>query len=298
MTILAFDMGGTSVKYGLWEKEELTKKALFKTPLSWQEMKQTLVEIKEKAEKETRIEGVAFSSPGAVNQEKRRIEGSSAIPYLHHFPIYDELEEAFGVPVSFENDANSAALAEIWKGSAKGLKTVLLVIVGTGIGGAVVVDGKVHHGKHLFGGEFGYTMMTDTKTFSDLGTAVNMARRYCERKGLDPSALSGEDVFRLAEEGDEIAIEEANTFYFYLAKGIFNLQYSFDPEMILLGGGVSNKLDLLDKLDEQFDVMLERVPLADFKPDVELCRFKSDANLIGAVYNFLQKREERREKLR
>jgi len=298
MAILTFDIGGTSVKYALWENEELSSKNSFKTPKTWEEMKETFIQIKKTIEKDTRIEGVAFSSPGAVNQEKRVIEGASAVPYLHFFPIYDELEEAFGCPVAFENDANSAALAEVWKGAAKGLQDVLMVVVGTGIGGSVIVGGEVQHGKHLFGGEFGFALLTETQTFSELGTAVKMAQRYCKRKGLASDTVSGEEVFRLAEEGDPVAEEEANTFYYYLAKGIFNLQYSFDPELVLLGGGVSNKANLLEKLDEQFEKIMKTVKIAPFKPEVETCEFKNDANLIGAVYNFIQKRSERREKLR
>ncbi len=298
MAILVFDIGGTAVKYGVWENDTLTRKHRFSTPKTWEEMKQTLLQVKKEVEKDTKIDGAAFSSPGAVNQEKRVIEGASAVPYLHSFPIYAELEEAFGCPVSFENDANSAALAEIWKGAARGLKSVLLVVVGSGIGGSIVMNGEVQHGKHLFGGEFGFALMAETETFSDLGTAVGMARRYCRRKGLAEDAVSGEEVFQLAEEGDAVAQEEAETFYYYLSKGIFNLQYSFDPERILIGGGVSNKPDLLEKLDEQFDKILDVVQIAPFKPEVAVCTFQNDANLVGAVYNFLKKRNERRENLR
>lgn len=292
MAILAFDMGGTSVKYGVWDNEELKEKASFKTPRDWVNMKQKLMDIRFSLGKKYDFEGVAFSAPGAVNQEQRLIEGASAIPYIHFFPIYEELEEKFGLPVSFENDANSAALAEVWKGSAKSKKNVLLIAVGTGIGGAVIVNEEVQHGKHLFGGEFGFALLTEDQTFSDLGTVVQMTRRYAKRKGISSNDIDGQEVFRLAEEeNDEIALEEVETFYYYLAKGIYNLTYSFDPDVVLLGGGVSNKIGLLEELDKQFERILKTVKIAPFKPNVAICTFKSDANLIGAVYNFLQKKE-------
>lgn len=288
MTLLTIDIGGTSIKYGVWENEELSHKGNLKTPATWEGMKNSLLKIKETAEETFAIDGVAISSPGAVNQEKRIIEGASALPYLHNFPIYDELETLLNCPVTFENDANCAALAEIWKGAAKGLKNVLFVVVGTGIGGSVIVDGKIQHGKHLFGGEFGFMLMTENETFSTLATAVNMAKRYGERKGYEPGAISGKEVFQLADEGDQLAQEEAATFYTYLARGIYNLQYSFDPEVILIGGGISNKTGLVEKLEEEFDKILQTVKIAPFKPLIRTCEFKNDANLIGAVANYLQ----------
>ncbi len=289
MAILAFDIGGSSVKHGVWVDDRLVEKNSFKTPKTWEDMKSQLTAVKEKTENAFSLEGVAFSAPGAVNQVDRQIEGVSAVKYLHFFPIYDELEEVFGLPVSFENDANSAALAEVWKGSAKENDTVLFVVIGTGIGGAVIVNNKVHHGTHLFGGEFGYMMLNETQTFSDLATAVRMAMRYADRKGMAYDDIDGKRVFELADEGDPIAIEEVDTFFFYLTMGLYNIAYSFDPEKILIGGGVSNMDGLIDRLNNEFKKLLKRIDYDTFLPELDLCTFRSDANLIGAVNNFLQK---------
>lgn len=106
----------------------------------------------EQAKKEHIIQGVAISSPGAVNKNTGVIEGASALPYIHGFNIQSELETLFALPVSIENDANCAALAEVAFGAAKGCTTALLLVLGTGVGGAVVIDGKVHHGEHLLVG--------------------------------------------------------------------------------------------------------------------------------------------------
>lgn len=289
MAILAFDIGGSAVKHGVWSEDQLVQKESFKTPKTWSEMKEQLIAIKEKTEENFSLEGVAFSAPGAVNQLDRQIEGISAVPYLHFFPIYDELEKAFGLPVSFENDANSAGLAEVWKGSAKENDTVIFVVIGTGIGGAVIVNNKVHHGAHLFGGEFGYMMLNEKQTFSELATAVRMARRYADRKGLSYDDIDGKRVFELADEGDPIAKEEVDSFFYYLTMGLYNIAYSFDPEKILIGGGVSNLEGLVDRLNIEFDKLLDRNSFNTFRPELALCTFRNDANLIGAVYNFLQK---------
>ncbi|EOR23267.1 ROK family protein [Niallia nealsonii AAU1] len=285
MSLLVMDIGGSSVKFAVWEKEQLVDKGSFVTPKTWDEMKQEMVQLKGKMDAKYTIDGVAFSAPGAVNQSKGVIEGASAVPYIHHFPVFFELEELFGCPVSMENDANCAGLAEVWRGAAKGLQNVLFVVIGSGIGGAVIVDGKVRHGKHLFGGEFGYMLLKEDKTFSDLGTAVNMAKRYSKRMELE-NELSGKEVFELAEQGDEIAKEEVETFYHYLAIGIYNLQYSFDPEKIIIGGGVSSKEGLLDELNVHLAKVVESAKIAPFIPEVAICEFQNDANLIGAVYNY------------
>lgn len=286
MSLLVFDIGGSAVKYAVWDKEEIVDKGSFITPSTWEEMKTSLLQVKQKFANQFMIEGVAISSPGAVNQRRGVVEGASAVPYLHDFEIYPELTELFGCPISMENDANCAALAEVWKGAAKGLKDIIFVVVGTGIGGSVIVDGKIHHGKHLFGGEFGYMLLNHDETFSTLASPVKMAVRYAKRINLPSGKISGKEVFELAEQGDKIAIEETEKFYYSLAQGIYNLQYSYDPEKIIIGGGVSAKPDLLPQLHRKFKEILDKVQIAKIVPDIAICQFKNDANLIGAVYNY------------
>lgn len=95
---------------------------------------QALTDEVDKIKKDTKIEGVAISSPGAVNKKTGIIGGSSAIPYIHNFKIVDELEKRFGLPVSIENDANSVALGELAEGSDKGCDSMAFFVIGTGIG--------------------------------------------------------------------------------------------------------------------------------------------------------------------
>ncbi|MFC6465259.1 ROK family protein [Marinilactibacillus sp. GCM10026970] len=286
MAILAFDIGGTSVKYAIWKDEELIEKSSFKSPPTWDEMKDFLVEIKERFDTDYELDGIAISSPGAVNQEARTIEGISALPYLHYFPIYDELETLLSLPVSIENDANCSALAEVWKGAAKDKQNVLFVVVGTGIGGSVIVDKEVQHGAHLFGGEFGIMLLNERQTFSQLGTTVALAKRYNKKMDMMAMPVDGRTVFDLAERGDEVALEEVNKFYRYLSIGLFNLTYAFDPEVILIGGGVSSRPDLLEKLNAEIETLMKELGLDIFRPILDVCAYKNDANLIGAVYNF------------
>ena len=117
-----------------------------------------------------------------------------------------------------------------------------------------------------------------------------MAQRYCERIGVEKQAVTGEEVFELAQRGDEIAREEVNNFYDYLTQGLFGLQFSYDPEMIVLGGGVSAKEGLLAEINRRMLTHLQTFELKDFVPEIVTCHYQNDANLIGAAANFQAKR--------
>lgn len=232
------------------------------------------------------IEGVAISSPGVVNHEKQMIEGISAIPYIHGFNIFQELEELFALPVTIENDAICAGMAEYYEGVAKNYQDFAFVVLGTGVGGAVFTNGKLNKGAHLYGGEFGLMFLEENKTFSMLGTAVQMAWRYCERIGVEKSTYSGKKVFELAEQGDLVAKEEVENFYNYLTRGLFSIQFAIDPEVIVIGGGISTKDDLLAQINQRMKQLTRQFKLNDFDPKILLCEYRSEANLIGAATNF------------
>lgn len=286
MSILVFDMGGTAVKYGVWD-ETLKDQSSFPTPETWLEMTQNLKSVQEKLSERYRFTGVAISAPGSVDAELGIIGGISAIEYIHNFNIKDELENLFGLPVSLENDANSAALAEVWLGSAKDVNDALFVVIGTGIGGAVIQDRKLLKGKNLFAGEFGIMMLNDTTSFSHGATAFHMARRYCERMNLKQGSLSGKDIFELAEQEDKIAQEEVDKFYYNLSLGIYNIMFTTDPETIILGGGVTQHKPLVGTLKKYLDKRLKDSGLESYNYDLQSCTFLNDANLVGAVYAHL-----------
>lgn len=232
MNLAAIDIGGTTIKIATWKDGKLQDKHAIDTPENLDSFYQVLTNEVNKIKKNTPIEGVAISSPGAVNKKTGIIGGSSAIPYIHNFKIVDELEKCFGLPVSIENDANSAALGELAEGSGKGCNSMAFFIIGTGIGGALIMDQKIWHGAHLFGGEFGYMIM-GTHTLSELASPVAMANRYNKRTG---KKLDGKTVFELADQDDPVASDVRQTLIHALAVAIYNIQHSFDPEKIVIGG--------------------------------------------------------------
>lgn len=284
MNLAAIDIGGTTIKIATWKDNQLQDKHAIDTPKDLNGFYKALTEEVNKIKKDTKIEGVAISSPGAVNKKTGIIGGSSAIPYIHNFKIVDELEKRFGLPVSVENDANSAALGELAEGSGKGCDSVAFFVIGTGIGGALIINQKVWHGAHLFGGEFGYMIM-GAHTLSELASPVAMANRYNERTGKH---LDGKTIFELADKDDPVASDERQTLIHALAVAIYNIQHSFDPEKIVLGGGISNNPELIPLLNKEIDRLRDDLDLVTLKPDIVLCKLKSDANLRGAVADFEQ----------
>lgn len=285
MSLLSVDIGGTSIKYALYSKGSLSNKGNFLTPLTIEEFYRKLIEIVEYFKARFNVNGVAISSPGAVNKDTGVIEGNSAIPYIHNFDICSILEEKFKLKVAIENDANCAALAEMEYGVSKGLKTVLFFVLGTGVGGSVVINGEIHHGKHLFGGEFGYMLMDKKNSLSSIGTTVSMERRYSEIDGEKTDAVT---ISERAFKGEKLAKKELDIFTYNIARAIFNLTYSLDPDLIVIGGGVSQAEWLIPELEKQFKRIMKIINCP-FMPKVVPCKYKNDANLIGAGVNFISK---------
>ena len=287
MGIVVFDIGGSAVKFGLWSEDELIGKGSFKTPKSWENMKEKMLTTYLDFTKEYPISGVAISTPGSVNETNGMIGGISAVPYLHHFPIKKEWEAMFEVPVSMENDANCAALAEVWLGVAKEIQNALFLVIGSGIGGAVITNRKLNKGTNLFGGEFGYMLLDKTHTLSELGSPVQVAERYGKEIGLADS-VDGKYLFEQADLGEPIALKYMESLIDALSRGIYNLSVSFNPDMIIIGGGISVRKDFIARLAEQTAYYQERQNATDMDVTVRACAFHNDANLIGAVAHFEQ----------
>lgn len=285
--LLLFDIGGSSIKCGIWENENLLNLDNIQTPDSWDEMKEQFLIVFNRYN-DVPFSGEGISCPGAVDTENGVINGISAIAYIHRFPIKKVFEELFGLPVSIQNDANCAGLAELWKGNAQGASSACCMIIGTGIGGAVIIDGKLHSGHNLFGGEFGYQIIdsNSSTTLSEVGSPVKMAKNYTKQKA-DGTVYNGEDVFKFAENGDELAEKMRSKLLDALSLGIYNLLVSINPEKILIGGGISKNASLIPELKLRTENFLKDKGAKELDFEIQECRFFSDSNLIGAAYQYV-----------
>lgn len=289
MALLVVDIGGTTVKYALYKDNHLQDASSFRTPKSWEEMKAHLFEVRSSFIDES-IEGIAISSPGAVDVNNGIIHGISAIPYIHEFEIVRELEELFQLPVTIENDANCAALAELAYGVAKSVGTVLFFIIGSGVGGAVAIDGKLHKGPNLFGGEFGYMILNNGYTLSQLASPVHVANRYSSENRLS-TPISGQELFQLSDSGDLGAGEAVKGLIQALGSGIFNSSLVLNPDLVVLGGAISKRKALVKEILEQIDCLREKTGAEDLTIPLVTCQFYNDANLLGAVVHFQSRKD-------
>ena len=287
MAIGLIDIGGTSIKFGIWAKTAVHEQHAVATPQTLSAFL-TLISNEVAAMKETStITGVGISTAGVVDVTTGIISGAGAADYTHGRPLISELTERFGVPVSIENDANCAALGEATYGAAKGISDVVVLVIGTGVGGAVILDGRVRHGAHLLGGEFGYMLTDAALTVSRGGTAVNMALAY-SADHPDEVPVSGRDLFDRAAQGDSTSAQYLQRMNTVLARTIFNLQYSIDPTCLVLAGGVSANPAFLPGVSAALDDVMTTVAIAPVRPDVRIAQFRNDANLVGAAVHYLQ----------
>lgn len=288
---LAMDVGGTSIKYGVVNDQgKIINTDKIVTPDSLEKMYQAMGEIYHNCNYE--VAGIALSMPGAVNSEVGNIEGASALDYIHGPNIKEDLQKRFNTKVSIENDANCAALAEVWKGSGSDVDDCMFIVSGTGIGGAVVKDRMIHKGKHLHGGEFGYMVALNDLdndsyiSWSTAGSTVATVKGVAKELGVDYQTLDGKVIFDQAQD-NPIYQKYVDRYYSVLAMGIYNLQYVYDPEKIIIGGAISVRPDLIEQIESRLEKIYDSIPVAKIHPKVVKCRFGNEANLIGAVYRFI-----------
>lgn len=293
MAILSFDIGGSSVKYAVIEKTgKILAKGKKTTPQEKEEFFRLIENVAASYRRAYTIEGAGFSFPGAVDDVSGVIGGSSALPYIHDFPIRQELERRLSLSAALENDANCAALGESWLGVGKEHEDLVFLVIGTGIGGAVVKGKRIHHGKHLHGGEFGY-MVSDAshRILSETGSTRVLAERVADAKGLPREEMDGRKAFALADAGDADALQAVSAMYEALAMAIYNLQYAIDPEIFVLGGAVSERPGFAEEIGKRVDVILKDVGVARIRPIIRPAQFGNDANLLGAVRALLNKQD-------
>lgn len=293
---LTIDVGGTYIKYAIMtEMAEILEKGETPTPeYSFEEFKQSLVNIYEQF-KDRDIQAVCMSAPGRINSDTGYFHTSGALGYISGINLRDELRDIIPVPFSVENDAKAAALAELWKGSMKGIDSGSVITLGTGIGGSVIVNGRLMRGNTYAAGEFSgissqwngrYSM---GNIWSDCASTKSLVRMYSNIKNVPSEDMSGRIFFEAVGEQDEDALEILDQFCNNVVCGIMSLQLILDLQRYSIGGGISTQPVLIEtinrKLDELFEEYEGKTPAS--RPEVVACQFGNDANMIGALYHYL-----------
>jgi glucokinase len=205
------------------------------------------------------IIGASVMVPGAVDSAQAVVISAPNLPSLINFGLKAELQERLGWPVFLENDANAAAIGEMWLGAARGCRDVVSVTLGTGVGGGVVLGGKLWRGAHGAAGEIGHTTVDpfsglkckcgNTGCLELFASATAIVRMARESLPDFPTTLSADDltaerVYDAGRQGDELALTVFKRAGKYLGIGLANLMSLIDPEIIVINGGVVNGWDL------------------------------------------------------
>ena len=298
------DVGGTSVKMGLFDLQgNVLDKWDIRTRVA-NEGKEILpdvsraihLKIKEKNIIKNDIIGIGVGVPAPVNVEGV-VKGSANLGWNYKH-VRQELEELTGLKSVIGNDANIAALGEMWKGGGGGQKNMVMVTLGTGVGGGIIVDGKVLVGAHGAGGEIGHIKVKDHETatcgcgghgcLEQYASATGIVRigkialaKEARKTVLNPERMSAKSIFDAVKIGDEPAIDIAKEFGGFLGKGLAMIATLVDPTVFVIGGGVSRAGEIL--LPFIIEPYLKWAFFGNKETDFVLATLGNDAGIYGSM---------------
>ncbi|MCD8084075.1 MAG: ROK family glucokinase, partial [Clostridiales bacterium] len=304
---IGVDIGGTTVKLGLFETDgSLLLK--WEIPTRREENGRYILEdvsdsirhvLIEKEIRMSDVVGVGMGVPGPVTPDGY-VEVCVNLGWRSIYPAR-ELGELLGsLEVRCANDANVAALGELWQGGGMGFHDIVMVTLGTGVGGGIILDEKIVAGSHGLGGEIGHIHIRDDETEHCNCGGVGCVEQICSATGIarearrrmaaseKPSAMRGygdeitaKDVLDEAKDGDEMANEVVEVFGRYLGQTLAMLAMTVDPQMFVIGGGVSKAgVFLRDVIDRYYQYY---TPLSKNKAIVGLAKLGNDAGIYGAA---------------
>lgn len=283
---LVIDVGATYTKYGYFNKDGMQLKH-GKIPTihtNKEEFYQSLLQLKT-----TNLKGVALSMPGLINSSTGIIHAISLLPFLKEANIKKELESLFDLPVSLENDAKCATLGEMWKGHLQNIQNGLFIVLGSGIGGTVIIDGNIVKGPRYKVGEIGSLLMTldqQYKTMTNFGHHNNANILIKELSTIMQCEDNGIIVFKQLQNHPS-AIQYLKTYCRQIAFMIYNLDYILDLDVVCIGGGISEQPLLLSTIQEEFDTLRKQYQEDEHQPIITHCKHYNDANLLGALYHHI-----------
>jgi len=247
------------------------------------------------------VMAVGVGAPGVIRMDKGIVVKSPNFPDWNNLPLRDELEKALRIPVTIENDANAAAIGEQWRGAGRGIDSMILLTLGTGVGGGIILNNNIWQGADGMAGEIGHmTLIPDgrpcgcgnTGCLEMYASARGIVRSYREALGMTESSqvseITSAAIYEAARNGNAVALRVMKDMGRLLGIGIANLINIFNPQMIVLGGGVKDAWDLFigatheEIMRRAFQVPAERTRIV---PSL----LGDDAGMIGAAAGALQK---------
>lgn len=286
---ICIDIGGTSIKYGMIQEDgnflctaEMPTEAKKYGGPGIMKKAESIIE---KFQQEYQPLGICISTAGMVDCEKGRITyAAPLIPDYTGTEIKKRLEEKFHLPCEVENDVNCAGLAENFAGASKGSRISVCLTIGTGIGGAIIIEDKVFHGFSGSGCEVGY-MHLPGGAFQDMGASSVLVKKTAEYKNMTPEGIDGKYVFEQAKKGDADCTRAIEEMCDVLGMGIANICYVINPEVVVLGGGImAQKEYLAERLRKSMEKYL--IPSVAEHTRLAFAENQNNAGMLGAFFHF------------
>ena len=304
---LGIDIGGTAAKFGLVNGEGVMISEVLEYPVKFDDYETPIIETVVKSAKEFMnknnknlfdINGIGVSATGGINSKLGIVEGSAGhIKNWKGTNIKKRLEAEFGMNTAVLNDANAAALGEMWKGAAKGRENVVVMTIGTGVGGGIIVDSKILLGSKGFAGEIGHIPVNvdgekcsceNTGCIEHYGSTSALVRNVKnavisgEITGIKEEEVDGRLIFKEVAAGNKAVIKYVDEWINYISAALVGLVHIFNPEMVILGGGVSKQKEFF--VDKVRDKVLHSV-MDNFAKSlsIEAAELGNNAGIIGAV---------------
>ena len=321
--VIGIDIGGTNLVVGAVAEDGERLISLQSDPTRPEEGADAvlgrLAEVVRRAMAEARqadpaaeFVGVGVGAPGPLDTREGIVFLTPNLGWVN-MPLRQRLADLIGLPTTLDNDANCAVLGEWWCGAARGTQHAIGFTIGTGIGGGIIVDGTLYHGASDCAGEFGHMTIDQTGRRCKCGNygcleayasgpAIALRTAEAIESGAessirgyvdgDLSLITAQTVYQAAQDGDELALEVVRDTARYLGTGVANLINIFNPEVVVICGGVTLAGDRL------FLPLQQEVARRAFKPAVQACRIvpgelTGTAGVYGAVASFLQLRKDR-----
>lgn len=290
---LTIDLGGTAIKWGvITESLDILSKGVIDARTQQEEhFFEDIARLWR--EHGDDCAGLAISLPGVVDRRHGLAHTGGAYMWLHDRPIARELADLLGTRVSIVNDAKAACMAEVGYGNLHDVSVGVTLVFGTGIGGAFAIDGKVVDGAHFDAGEFSIMRANINPVRKDdhwvfYNGVIGLKATIKEVTGLED--VDGIKAFRLIkEEHNEDVLRAMRLFCWHIAHHIYNLQAVLDAERFVVSGGITNEPLFLELLQEAVDRKFsEAYWHLLHQPELVRCKFGREANLVGALYNFLE----------
>lgn len=301
--VICFDIGGTFIKYGVINQDgSLCFKD--KTPTPKKDIQQILpmiiMEKLDALQREWSISAISISSCGLVDREAGIVLYSNNIPGYTGMNFIEALSPLTKLPIFVENDVKCGCMGEMWKGALQGKKDAVFLTLGTGIGGTILVNGKILNGSTNLAGELGHTVIVSNgrscscgrkgcfERYASTSALVQDYIRELRRRGFPVNSISGEEILQLVYKQEPGALKVYLKFVHYLSLGLANIIHLLNPESVIIGGGIVEQNEQLIQ-DVNKEIEKEAMSMYLNNNIISSAILGNQAGLFGACYNALER---------